>query len=575
MDSRLRNELLRHDETKKYGLLLDAADRDVRSLQSQLDFLDGNARQDIESAILTTSSSLSSLSLNAGMLLADITGKRSLETIGKVVADVIRSLGAIAQTVATISTGSFAAGGYGTRHARNIMPSEDATVTLHQEKDATHDAVFRLLTPGPSLPITSATWVLPLKARSLVTKQIDRFQIAKTADLQRDVSGSTALAYTTSAALTFINPTALPTLLALQLASVISRHDDSGKWINVNLAAVTDDSLETATKVIHQFDTHVALPVKAGTLAGAFTNFNDSSMITTSTNQTLVARGGTRMVARPVTDAVALDERSMQPLQFVLGDIWRHSVHAVNALTHDAVALANSVAKVKSGAAIGTGTKIVDITEEAMNLTTDALQFGAEIYQEYVTRHTTFDTPDNAIQCIEDNDRQIVQYIEHGHKTKGGNESGLYDGNNLTGYTEASSHGHTPPVDLPPQALITLKDDASGLEKAWRWVTSIATSSSQEDLMIRSYLRTGMKTSDQTELTNVTGGFDFELSWTLATSVPSLNLTTGYARDGNGNNALTSGINIYWTQYNNEYFILAYYDGSNWIVNTNPIGIPF
>jgi hypothetical protein len=571
MDVRLTNELLKYDETKKYGLLLDAASRDVSYLKSQLDFFEGPGKQDIESAILTTTGALSSLSLNAGVLLADITGKSAFEAVGKVVADVIRALGAIGQTVAAITSGSFSDGGYGSIHKRNVMTMTSARVSLTAERNAMNDAANRILIAGAvNTPIGYGTWTLPLKSRCFVLKQVDRFQIAKTADLQRDISGAASLSITGASALTVLNPTLLPALLTVQLAAVIDRHADGNEWIDMRSASVEGDSLETATKICHEFSSHLALPVRAGTMAGAFTNFNDLTLITGALNSRIVGRMEAVLVNRPVVNSVQLDQRTVAPLKFIEGDIFRHTVHAVNALSHDALKLASSIAKIRSGGVLTTAGKINDVTESAMTFTNDALLLGAQIYQEYVTRHTVFDTPDYAVECVEDNDREVIQYLYHGHKTKSGLISGRYDGTDLTGYITPSSHGHTPPVDLPPAALVSLKDNASFIGRTWNWVKSMATSSTQEDLMLRSKVYVGSKNDDSTSLIDVTGGFEYEASWTVTTSAPELVPGLGYTRDVNGLHTLTAGMDIYWTNYNSEYFILAYYNGMNWVINDTP-----
>jgi hypothetical protein len=552
-------------------MLLDAASKDIRILKSQLDFLDESARQDIETAIITSTNALSSLSLNAGVLLADITGKSAFETVGKVVADVIRALGAISQTVSMITHGQFTVGGYGTLHTRNVMPIESALVSLKMERDATSDAATRMIIAGVvNTPIAYGTWSLPFKSRCAVIKQVDRFQIAKASDLERDVSGVSGLTTLTSAALTFVNPVATSALISLQVAAIIDRHSDSGTGIDMRSARVEGDSLETATKIINEFDTNVAIPIRAGTMAGAFSNFNDLTLITGALNSRIVGRSESMLIARPLINSVAIDQRSVTPLQFVEGDIFRHTVHAVNSLTHDALKLASSVAKVRTGGVVGTAGKINDVTESALTLTSDAMLLGAQIYQEYVTRHTTFDTPSLAVECIEDNERQVVQYLYHGHKTKSGVESGRYTGTSMAGFISPDTHGHTPPVDLPPAALVSLKDDTSFLSTTWNWVKSIVTSSTQEDLMLRAKIYGGMANLDSTALSDVVGDFEYETSWTLTTSAPEFIPATGYTKDINGQNVLTAGIDIYWTTYNGETFILAYYNGTNWVINNAP-----
>jgi hypothetical protein len=571
MDARLTQALLssKNDRAIQLGLELNRLNTEINGLTNEIEFFQGEDRRVISEAVLHSASALSALSINTGQLLADLTGKKTLNAIAAVIADIISMVGATASAVATVYGTNFSVPGSGARSKRDIVLSPNVATQLDSESKVMESAASRMLCAGVTgVPITAASFSLPLNPRGVRIKTVERLQFAKTADVERDIQSITTGDAILSTAVLVANPLLASAALAGQVAALVDRHNSDDHWFDARSSNVEGRSVDTITTENFSYPMAIALPMWSGN-TGAFVNFNTLATVTAATNKMITGRCEAKLRSYPIVNDIDIEQRSVTPIQFVPGTLLRNAVHFADGVRRVASSSAFKLATATTAASASVVDDVLEITETALQLTDESIRQGLSTYLELISSRTILDTPEKAASLdISTTDSTIV-YTFTGHKYRNGNTSGIYTSADLPGYITSDKYV-TQPRQLTSGSYLSINSKDSLLRKGISVVESFLTLGSADDILTRSKIFGGAQTTNGSDLYNTTGSWVYEIVWTLTTSTPNYVPGTGYTLNANNQPSLTSGQNIYWTTFNGETFILAYYDGTDWQINPAP-----
>jgi hypothetical protein len=526
----------------------------LQVLEDNLDTVDSRNRVRMAQAITTSTQALSELSISTSKMIAILASSPKAEAIGAMVAEIIKTVGAVAQMVHSLYS-VYATGGRSGSDGVTRARRDDHIKTATRLTPEGLYAVYRDLV----LIYGTKRQVMILD----VAANPDGQAVKKTMGYQlRQVRNEDLSKYVFAGG---------PGLFL----ELIKDNIEDSYWTNVKNTIYQDSSLTGWTTESYQAPYVVVASIKYATI-GAFTNFNDNTLITGGGNKRTVA----------VVPLKILDGQVQLP---VGGTFTKRTVDGVVTLFEDVTDTISSIHNIGVPLAfsaagslmLGPVTGAAILMEGALALTQAASSAAMQIVINHMLSSWEADIPDGAVHAEMDDVGHIISF--NGTLDKAGNADTYYtDKDDFTGWETVAPHqtALTPPVTIG-KTLDDLYDQNPGLlSQAFNKATSIISfGNSADNVLLRGKVKAAHKTLRVADFPNTTGAYHWGESILLSEVVPEFDVLNFEYTTSGGAPVMTDYSAIAGTPdfiayitIKGENFIIARYDvaGGAWVLNPTP-----
>jgi hypothetical protein len=526
----------------------------LQILEDNLDIVNSRDRVRMANAISTSSQALSELSISTSKMVAILAASPKAEVIGAMVAEIIKTVGAVAGMVHSIYS-VYATGGRSGSDGVTRARRDDHVLTATRLTPESLYSLYRdlVIIYGTKRQVTTVDIAGNPDGQAIKKSMGYQLKQIRQEDLDKYIfAGGPGL-----------------------VLEIIKDNIEDSRWTSIKNTIYEGSSLVGWTSESYEAPYNVVPTLKYATI-GAFTNFNDLTLITGGGNKQAVALLPLNILDGAVQLPIGgtFTKRTVDGVVTIFEDI----TDTISSIHNIGVPLAFSAA---SSIMIGPGVGAAVLMEGLYALTAAASQAAIDIVINHLLSTWEADIPDGAVHAEMDRTSHTITF--NGTLDKDGNADTYYtDKDDFAGWEDAAPHGKawTSPVTIG-KTLSDLYDiDPSILAQAFNKVTSVLSfGNSADNVLMRGHIKAGHKVLPVSNFPNTTGTYHWGGNLVLSEIVPQFDpFTFTYVNVG-GAPVMTDYSAIAGTPdfiayltLNGENFIIARYDvvGAAWVLNPTP-----